>query len=241
MPKVCDSSTVITPSFPTFFITSAIFSPIFGSFAEIVATCVISSFLSADTGIAISPSFFTTASIALSNPRFKPIGFTPAVMCLSPSVIMDCANSVAVVVPSPAISFVLEATSFIIAAPIFSALSESSISLAIVTPSLVIMGEPKPLSKTTLRPLGPKGRNVVLDKGFGSPIITNDGVTIAKEIELSDKAENMGAAIIKEVASKTNDIAGDGTTTATLLAQSIITEGLKHITAGVNPIGLKRG
>ncbi|HEY4521961.1 MAG TPA: chaperonin GroEL [Candidatus Paceibacterota bacterium] len=89
--------------------------------------------------------------------------------------------------------------------------------------------------------LGPKGRNVVLDKGFGSPIITNDGVTIAKEIELSDKAENMGAAIIKEVASKTNDIAGDGTTTATLLAQSIITEGLKHITAGVNPIGLKRG
>ena len=89
--------------------------------------------------------------------------------------------------------------------------------------------------------LGPKGRNVVLDKGFGSPIITNDGVTIAKEIELPDKAENMGAAIIKEVASKTNDIAGDGTTTATLLAQSIITEGLKHITAGVNPIGLKRG
>lgn len=89
--------------------------------------------------------------------------------------------------------------------------------------------------------LGPKGRNVVLDKGFGSPIITNDGVTIAKEIELPDKTENMGAEIVKEVASKTNDVAGDGTTTATLLAQSIIHEGLKHITAGVNPMGLKRG
>lgn len=89
--------------------------------------------------------------------------------------------------------------------------------------------------------LGPKGRNVVLDKGFGSPIITNDGVTIAKEIELPDKTENMGAEIVKEVASKTNDIAGDGTTTATLLAQSIINEGLKYITAGVNPMGLKRG
>ena len=89
--------------------------------------------------------------------------------------------------------------------------------------------------------LGPKGRNVVLDKGYGAPTITNDGVTIAKEIELPDKAENMGAEIVKEVASKTNDVAGDGTTTATLLAQSIITEGLKHITAGVNPVGLKRG
>ena len=89
--------------------------------------------------------------------------------------------------------------------------------------------------------LGPKGRNVVLDKGFGAPTITNDGVTIAKAIELPDKTENMGAEIIKEVASKTNDIAGDGTTTATLLAQAIITEGLKNIAAGVNPIGLKRG
>src|SRR3989344_3499837 len=89
--------------------------------------------------------------------------------------------------------------------------------------------------------LGPKGRNVVLDKGFGAPTITNDGVTIAKAIELPDKTENMGAEIIKEVASRTNDIAGDGTTTATLLAQAIITEGLKNITAGVNPVGLKRG
>lgn len=89
--------------------------------------------------------------------------------------------------------------------------------------------------------LGPKGRNVVLDKGFGSPTITNDGVTIAKEIELEDKVENLGAEIIKEVATKTNDVAGDGTTTATLLAQAIIKEGIKNITAGANPISLKRG
>lgn len=89
--------------------------------------------------------------------------------------------------------------------------------------------------------LGPKGRNVVLDKGFGSPIITNDGVTIAKEIELADKVENIGAEIIKEVAVKTNDVAGDGTTTATLLAQAIITEGMKNIIAGANPMGIKRG
>ena len=89
--------------------------------------------------------------------------------------------------------------------------------------------------------LGPKGRNVVLDKGFGAPTITNDGVTIAKEIELDDKIENLGAEIIKEVASKTNDVAGDGTTTATLLAQAIISEGLKNVTAGANPLAIKRG
>jgi len=89
--------------------------------------------------------------------------------------------------------------------------------------------------------LGPKGRNVVLDKGFGSPTITNDGVTIAKEIELKDKFENIGAEIIKEVAVKTNDIAGDGTTTATLLAQIIIHQGLKNVTAGANPLAIKRG
>jgi chaperonin GroEL len=89
--------------------------------------------------------------------------------------------------------------------------------------------------------LGPKGRNVILDKGFGAPTITNDGVTIAKEIELKDKVENMGAEIIKEVASKTNDVAGDGTTTATVLAQAIISEGLKNVTAGANPLSLKRG
>ncbi len=89
--------------------------------------------------------------------------------------------------------------------------------------------------------LGPKGRNVIIEKGFGSPEITNDGVTIAKEIELKDKIENAGAEIVKEVASKTNDVAGDGTTTATLLTQAIITEGLKNVTAGANPLGLKRG
>src|SRR3989338_3204399 len=89
--------------------------------------------------------------------------------------------------------------------------------------------------------LGPQGRNVVLYKGYGAPTITTDGVTIAKEIELKDKAENMGAEIVKEVATKTNEVAGDGTTTATLLAQAIIKEGLKNITAGANPMSLKRG
>jgi len=89
--------------------------------------------------------------------------------------------------------------------------------------------------------LGPRGRNVVLDRGFGSPTITNDGVTIAKEIELEDKVENLGAEIVKEVASKTNDTAGDGTTTATVLAQAIISEGLKNVAAGANPLALKKG
>ncbi len=89
--------------------------------------------------------------------------------------------------------------------------------------------------------LGPKGRNVVLDKKFGSPTITKDGVTVAKEIELEDPYENMGAELVKEVASKTSDIAGDGTTTATILAQAIYREGLKNVTAGANPMSLKRG
>lgn len=89
--------------------------------------------------------------------------------------------------------------------------------------------------------LGPKGRNVVLDKKFGSPLITNDGVTIAKEIELEDNFENMGAQLVSEVASKTNDVAGDGTTTATVLAQAMIREGLKNVTAGANPVGIRRG
>src|SRR4249919_640411 len=89
--------------------------------------------------------------------------------------------------------------------------------------------------------LGPKGRNVVIDKKFGSPTITKDGVTVAKEIELKDKYENMGAQMLKEVASKTSDVAGDGTTTATVLAQAIVREGLKNVTAGANPMGLKRG
>ncbi|MEA3293196.1 MAG: chaperonin GroEL [Patescibacteria group bacterium] len=89
--------------------------------------------------------------------------------------------------------------------------------------------------------LGPRGRNVVLDKGFGAPTITNDGVTIAKEVELEDKIENLGAEILKEVAEKTNDVAGDGTTTAVVLAQSIISEGLRNVAAGANPLSLKRG
>ena len=89
--------------------------------------------------------------------------------------------------------------------------------------------------------LGPKGRNVVLDKSFGAPRTTKDGVTVAKEIELEDKFENMGAQMVREVASKTNDIAGDGTTTATVLAQAIVREGSKSVAAGMNPMDLKRG
>ena len=89
--------------------------------------------------------------------------------------------------------------------------------------------------------LGPKGRNVVLDKSFGAPRITKDGVTVAKEIELADKFENMGAQMVREVASKTNDLAGDGTTTATVLAQAIVREGVKAVAAGMNPMDLKRG
>src|SRR6184192_1901287 len=89
--------------------------------------------------------------------------------------------------------------------------------------------------------LGPKGRNVILDKKFGSPTITKDGVTVAKEIELSDPLENMGAQMVKEVASKTSDVAGDGTTTATVLAQAIYREGAKNVTAGANPMAIKRG
>lgn len=97
------------------------------------------------------------------------------------------------------------------------------------------------LADTVRVTLGPKGRNVVLDKSFGAPLITNDGVTIAKEIELEDGFENMGAQLIKEVASKTNDVAGDGTTTATVLAQSMVHEGMKNLEAGANPIDLRRG
>ena len=97
------------------------------------------------------------------------------------------------------------------------------------------------LADTVKITLGPKGRNVVLDKKFGAPLITNDGVTIAKEIELEDAFENMGAQLVKEVATKTNDAAGDGTTTATLLAQALVREGMKNVAAGANPMVLKRG
>src|SRR5210317_1401464 len=89
--------------------------------------------------------------------------------------------------------------------------------------------------------LGPKGRNVVLDKSFGAPTITKDGVSVAKEIELKDKFENMGAQMVKEVSSQTSDVAGDGTTTATVLAQAMVREGLKAVAAGMNPMDLKRG
>src|SRR5512138_2425743 len=89
--------------------------------------------------------------------------------------------------------------------------------------------------------LGPKGRNVIIEKSFGSPIVTKDGVTVAKEIELDDKFENLGAQMVKEVATKTSDVAGDGTTTATVLAQAIYREGIKNVTSGANPMDLKRG
>ena len=97
------------------------------------------------------------------------------------------------------------------------------------------------LADTVKITLGPKGRNVVLDKKFGAPLITNDGVTIAKEIELEDPFENMGAQLIKEVSTKTNDVAGDGTTSATVLAQAMIHEGLKNLAAGANPMTMKKG
>ena len=97
------------------------------------------------------------------------------------------------------------------------------------------------LADTVKVTLGPKGRNVVLDRNFGAPLITNDGVTIAKEIELDDPFENMGAQLVKEVATKTNDIAGDGTTTATVLAQALINEGMKNVTSGANPMVIRKG
>ena len=97
------------------------------------------------------------------------------------------------------------------------------------------------LADTVKTTLGPKGRNVVIDKSYGAPRTTKDGVTVAKEIELEDKFENMGAQMVKEVASKTNDNAGDGTTTASILAQAIVGEGIKYVTAGMNPMDIKRG
>ena len=97
------------------------------------------------------------------------------------------------------------------------------------------------LANTVRVTLGPKGRNVVLDKSYGAPLITNDGVTIAKEVELEDAFENMGAQLVKEVATKTNDVAGDGTTTATVLTQAMVQEGMKNLEAGANPIVLRRG
>ncbi len=97
------------------------------------------------------------------------------------------------------------------------------------------------LADTVKVTLGPRGRNVVLDKKFGAPTITNDGVSIAKDVELDDPFENMGAQLVKEVATKTNDVAGDGTTTATVLAQAMVQHGMRNVAAGANPMGLKRG
>ena len=97
------------------------------------------------------------------------------------------------------------------------------------------------LARAVTVTLGPKGRNVVLDRKFGAPTVTKDGVSVAKEVGLSDPIENMGAQMVKEVATKTSDVAGDGTTTATLLAQAIFAEGLKNVTAGTNPMGIRRG
>ncbi|SUP53077.1 chaperonin GroEL [Weissella viridescens] len=97
------------------------------------------------------------------------------------------------------------------------------------------------LADTVKTTIGPKGRNVVIEEGYGAPTITNDGVTIAKSVELEDHFENMGAKLVSEVASKTNDIAGDGTTTATVLTQAIVNEGMKNVTAGANPVGVRRG
>src|SRR3989442_14521544 len=97
------------------------------------------------------------------------------------------------------------------------------------------------LAKAVSATLGPKGRNVVLDKKYGSPTVTKDGVTVAKEIELQDPYENMGSQMVREVASKTSDAAGDGTTTATILAEAIFREGLRYVTSGANPIGIQRG
>src|SRR5260363_335343 len=132
-------------------------------------------------------------------PRFRSIGFMPETTYFMPSYTMDCVSTVAVVVPSPALSLVFDATSLTVCAPIFCSLFFSSISFATETPTL-----------------------------------TKDGVSVAKEIELKNKLQNMGAQTVKEVASKTSDNAGDGTTTATVLTQSIVYEGMKYVVSGMN-------
>ena len=109
------------------------------------------------------------------------------------------------------------------------------------TPGSSLLRGVEKLARAVKATLGPAGRNVILDKKFGSPTITKDGVTVAKEIELDDPYENMGAQLVREVASKTSDVAGDGTTTATVLAESIYKEGLRNVTAGANPTVLQRG
>src|SRR5256885_233351 len=235
-PKVLLSSTVMTPSLPTLSIASAIISPIAVSPAEMDAVEAICSLVS--TSLETLDSSSLTRSTAASMPRLSDIGFAPAATLRRPSRTSACASTVAVVVPSPATSSVFLATSLTSSAPIFSHGSSSSISLAMDTPSLVIVGAPHFFSSTTLRP---RGRNVVLEKKWGAPTITNDGVSIAKEIELEDPYEKIGAELVKEVAKKTDDVAGDGTTTATVLAQALVREGLRNVAAGANPMALKRG
>ena len=154
MPNVCDSSTVMTPSLPTLSIASAICSPISSSAAEMEATWAMSSFDS--TSLAWFLMASTARSTAASMPRFSDIGLAPAATLRRPSLTMACARTVAVVVPSPATSSVFLATSLTSSAPIFSCGSSSSISFAIETPSLVIVGAPHFFSRTTLRPLGPR-------------------------------------------------------------------------------------
>src|SRR6266478_3140646 len=187
---VLDSSTVMTPSLPTFFMASAMMPPICLSLlAEMVPTCAIMSPLTSRESFLISS---TATSTARSMPRLRAVGLAPAATVFTPSRKMACASTVAVVVPSPATSLVLEATSRTICAPMFSSGSRSSISLA-------------------------------------------------TEIGLRDPLENMGAQMVREVASKTSDVAGDGTTTATVLAQAIFREGVKTVAAGASPTALKRG
>ena len=161
---VLDSSTVMTPSLPTFSMASAIRLPITSSLEEMEATCAMACLVS--TGLLISLSVFTASSVAISIPFFTTIGFAPAATFLSPSRIIACASTVAVVVPSPTTSLVLVATSLTSCAPMFSKGSSSSISLAMVTPSLVISGAPNFLSSTTLRPFGPRVILTVLASAF---------------------------------------------------------------------------
>ncbi len=159
------SSTVMTPSLPTLLMASAMMSPIAeSSFAEIVPTCAMDFWSS--QGLELFSSSLTTAMTALSIPRFKSIGFMPAATDFRPSVTIDWAKTVAVVVPSPAMSEVFEATSFSICTPIFSNLSFTSTSLATETPSFVTVGAPKLLSNTTLRPFGPRVILTALDRMF---------------------------------------------------------------------------
>ena len=178
------SSTVMTPSLPTFFIASAMMLPIDSSeLAEMVPTWAIA--LSSAVGLEMFFSSATAATTALSMPRLRSIGFMPAATALAPSRIRACASTVAVVVPSPALSLVLEATSLTICAPMFSNLSASSISLATETPSLVMVGAPKLFSSTTLRPFGPRVAFTALASTL-TPRTMRERASSPKRISLAD-------------------------------------------------------